>query len=61
MDGLTWTARQDDTAQAVVLFGTRVAEVDLAVSESPSPLAVGDGLDRVRALLDAADILLAEP
>jgi hypothetical protein len=41
--GLRWTSRQDDSAQAVMLFGTRAKSADLLVAGPSTPLLV-DGL-----------------
>lgn len=42
VQGLRWTSRQDDSSQAVVLFGTRTSSRDLLVSGPSMPLLVGD-------------------
>lgn len=42
VQGLRWTSRQDDSSQAVMLFGTRASSRDLAVSGPSTPLLVGD-------------------
>lgn len=40
--GLRWTSRQDDSAQAVMLFGTRVKSEALVVAGAAMPLLAGD-------------------
>jgi hypothetical protein len=40
--GLRWTSRQDDSAQAVMLFGTRVKTADLVVAGPSMSLRSGD-------------------
>lgn len=40
LDGLYWVSRQDDRAQAVMLFGDRVAEADLLVTAAQRDLLV---------------------
>lgn len=42
VQGLRWTSRQDDSAEAVMLFGTRANSKDLAVSGPSMPLLAGD-------------------
>lgn len=41
LQGLRWTSRQDDSAKAVMLFGTRANSKDLVVSGPSTPLLVG--------------------
>ena len=38
IDGLYWTSRQDDGAQACMLFGGRVEEADFTVELDSDPL-----------------------
>lgn len=52
VQGLRWTSRQDDSAQAVMLFGTRVNSKYLVVTGPSTPLLAGD-------LVSAAVINLA--
>jgi hypothetical protein len=59
-DGLLWTSRQYDRSAALILFGRRVARRELRVVGSPRPLAIGEGLDAVRAAAEAAAILIVE-
>lgn len=59
-DGLLWTSRQYDRQAALILFGGRVARRELRVIEPPRPLALGDGLDAVRAAAEAVGILIIE-
>jgi len=42
VQGLRWTSRQDDSAQAVILFGTRANSRDLVVNGPATPLLAGD-------------------
>lgn len=42
VQGLRWTSRQDDSAQAVMLFGTRANSRDLVVNGPSIPLLSGD-------------------
>jgi hypothetical protein len=42
VQGLRWTLRQDDRAQAVVFFGTRVKPSALVVAGPPAPILVDD-------------------
>lgn len=42
VQGLRWTSRQDDSAQTVMLFGTRANSKDLVVSGPSTPLLAGD-------------------
>ena len=42
LHGLRWTSRQDDSAQAIILFGTRANSKDLVVSGPSMPLLTGD-------------------
>ncbi len=46
-DGLLWMSRQDDTVQAVVLFGDRVDSGDLSATSGPIALSSSPGLDLV--------------
>lgn len=40
--GLRWTSRQDDRAQAVLFFGTRVKPSEVVVAVPPDPILVDD-------------------
>jgi hypothetical protein len=42
VQGLRWTSRQDDSAKAVILFGTRANSKDLVVSGPSTTLLAGD-------------------
>jgi hypothetical protein len=42
VQGLRWTSRQDDSAQAVMLFGARANSRDLVANEPATPLLAGD-------------------
>jgi hypothetical protein len=56
-DGLVWMSRQFNAAQALMLFGDRVAQDDLDSSE-PLELSFGEGLDLVKAAASAAGIVV---
>ncbi len=57
--GLRWTSRQDDRAQAVVLFGTRVQPSDIVAVGNSTPL-IENGVvyDLARALATDLGVLL---
>jgi RES domain-containing protein len=59
-DGLLWVSRLHDRSACVVLFGDRVAPVDLAVQDGVAPLllGVGAGLELVSAAADRAAITI---
>jgi hypothetical protein len=59
-DGLLWTSRQYDRQAALMLFGRRVARRELRIIWPPRPLAIGAGLDSVRAAAETAGILIVE-
>lgn len=61
LDGLMWVSRQRDTSLALVLFGDRVKQSDLAVApgQVPLPLGSGPGLDTVAAAANRAGITIA--
>lgn len=59
-DGILWTSRQYDRAATLILFGRRVPRRELRVIEPPRPLAIGEGLEDVRASAEAAGILIVE-
>jgi hypothetical protein len=42
-EGLFWTSRQDDTAQAIVFFEDRIGSPAFATTGSPTPLTLPDG------------------
>ena len=42
VQGLRWTSRQDDSSQAIMLFGTRAGSRDLVVSGPSTSLLSGD-------------------
>lgn len=42
-EGMTWTSRRDDHAQAIVLFGDRLDAAALTVEEASAPLMLQDG------------------
>jgi len=57
--GLRWTSRQDDRAQAVVLFGTRVQPSGIVASGSSTPLIENSAVyDLARALATDLGVLL---
>ena len=59
-DGLVWMSRQDDTTQALVLFGDRVLSgaLTLDAREGIQPLGIGRGLDEVSAIALESDITI---
>jgi hypothetical protein len=57
-DGLVWMSRQFNAAQALMLFGDRVAQRHLEARE-PLALSRGEGLALVEAAANAADIAIA--
>jgi hypothetical protein len=59
-DGIVWRSRHYDDSYAFVLFGDRVRRHELQVVESPLPLAVGRGLERVMELAEQADITIVD-
>jgi len=59
-DGLLWTSRQYDRQAALILFGTRVARRELRIVDPPLPLALGEGLEAVRAAAETAGIMIVE-
>jgi RES domain len=59
-DGIIWTSRQYDRAAALILFGRRVSRRELRVIDPPRPLAIGQGVEDVRASAEAAGILIIE-
>jgi hypothetical protein len=42
-EGLFWTSRQDDTAQAIIVFEDRVGSLPFSASGSPTSLILPDG------------------
>lgn len=46
-DGLIWTARQNDSAKAVILFATRGADRALRLDGRATPLDRGEGYERL--------------
>jgi hypothetical protein len=59
-DGIVWRPRHYDDSYACIWFGDRVARRELEVVEAPLPLAVGPGLDELRALVEQAEITTIE-
>jgi hypothetical protein len=59
-DGIVWRSRHYDDSYAFVLFGDRIRRTELQVVESPLPLAVGRGLERVMELAEQADITIVD-
>ncbi len=51
-------SRQNDGAQALLLFGDRVARQDLEVTGPPLPLAFGRGLEELQTAAEKAGILV---
>jgi hypothetical protein len=58
-DGLLWMSRRFNAAEALVLFGSRVAPGDLAITSPPLPLAIGPGREKVDDAANRADILVS--
>ena len=59
-DGIVWHSRHYDDSYAFILFGDRVGRRELRVSEPPTSLAVGRGLERVLELAEQADITVVD-
>lgn len=57
-DGLCWRSRQHNDSLALMLFGSRVAETDLAVVRAAESLALRPGGDLVYEFAEAADIAI---
>jgi len=57
-DGLCWRARQHNDSLALMLFGSRVAETDLAVVRAAESLALRPGGDLVYEYAEAAGIAI---
>jgi hypothetical protein len=53
IDGLCWVSRQDDRARALILFGDRMTEADLA--PSGSSISIANDADAYLELLNLAD------
>lgn len=58
-DGLIWTARQNDSAKALILFATRGADTALQVSGARMPLERGHGYERLLGVCLTAGVDLA--
>jgi hypothetical protein len=57
-DGLCWRSRQHNDSLALMLFGSRVAETDLAVVRAAESLALRPGGDLVYEFAEDADIAI---
>jgi RES domain len=57
-DGLCWRSRQHNDSFALMLFGTRVKERDLAIVRPAESLALRPGGDVVYEFAEAADITI---
>ena len=57
-DGLCWRSRQHNDSLAIMLFGTRVTEDELAVVRSSSSLATAPAEERLYAFADSAGIAI---
>ena len=57
-DGLCWRARQHNDSLALILFGTRVSEADLAVVREAESVAFGHAGAVVYAFAEAAGITI---
>jgi len=61
-DGFTWVSRAHDTSRCVVLYGDRGDPGRLRPGPDPAmPLALGAGLEILRALAEAAAITIVSP
>jgi hypothetical protein len=60
LDGLVWVSRQNDAAQALVLFGDRVARGELRMASHPVALYVPPGFDAVQEAAEKAGILILD-
>lgn len=60
IDGLAWTSRQDDSADAYVFFGDRVAMTDLTPGPT-TPFLSGAGLTAIEDLADQDDVVITRP
>ena len=58
VDGLLWMSRQFNAGRALVLFGGRVAETLLEVTQTPLPLLAGPGRSKVERAANAARIAI---
>lgn len=58
IDGLLWMSRQFNAEKALVLFGDRVAEVELQVVADPRPLLAGPGRLAVERAANRAGIAI---
>lgn len=59
-DGLIWVPRNDNTARAVMLFGSRVRPGSLRIEADAQPLGAGVGLREVLRLLEATGVALLD-
>lgn len=59
--GIIWVSRQNDASKAILLFGDRVPDADLAPVGMSIPLEFGPGLDLVREAANRAGITLVAP
>jgi hypothetical protein len=61
-DGMIWVARQHDTSEAILLFGTRVERGDLEMIAPPRPLAPAGKIEPdVLAAAEMAGIAIVLP
>ena len=60
VDGIIWVSRQFDTAKALLAFGNRLKQDDIAVIGAPERLDRGRGYRRVQEAASAAGITIAE-
>lgn len=58
VDGLCWRSRQHNDSLALILFGTRVRELDLEIVRRADSLSLKPGGDVVYAFAEAADIAI---
>jgi hypothetical protein len=59
-DGLVWTSRQDDSADAYLFFGDRVRMTDLMAGPA-LPLGAHPGLAEIEALANQDEVNITSP
>lgn len=60
IQGMIWVSRQFDLATALLAYGDRLSENDLAIAKGPIPLDHGEGLSLVhRAATEAGIVVVA--
>lgn len=61
IQGLRWMSRRDDTAQAYMLFGTRLTGFPIRYVCHPRPLLVGEAYDELLSLAEQLDVQIVPP